>query len=230
MDPQQYNPAPAAAPTSQNGVENPLSVMQPGEQVICEIRRHPIGLFGIYAMAALIMSLTVAGVILLLTYVATLTAQQQVGLVLTAGLVAVVTLIVTWIASYVYQGNRWVVTSDSITEIQQISLFNRQADQLSLANLEDISAAQNGIIQQLLGYGDLEVETAGAERHKFKFQFCPDPNDYARKIIAARESFMQRGVHGSGLNERVAMAAAAYGQQAAQQPPQYPPAPGAPTA
>jgi len=41
----------------------------------------------------------------------------------------------------------------------------------------------------MLGFGDLIVESAG-ERSKFVFSFCPNPNECARKIIAAHEEYI----------------------------------------
>lgn len=163
--------------------------MQPGEKVVCEIRRHPIGLFGMLAMAGLVLAAAISVAILVPTYGTFLTEQQRLGVVLAAVLVMVLTALSTYIGMYVYQQNRWIVTSDSITQVEQTSLFNRHASQLSLANLEDVSAQQDGLLQTLLGYGRLTVESAG-ERSKFVFAFCPNPNDYARKIIAAHETYI----------------------------------------
>lgn len=170
-------------------VRNPLAVMQPGERVLCEIRRHPFGLFGLYAISAMI-AIICLGVAVMVPYAASfLNTDQKVGVELAALLALVVMALITWIGVYVYKGNRWVVTSDSITQISQTGLFNNRSSQMSLANLEDVSARQDGIVQQMLGYGVLTVETAG-ERSKFVFNFCPNPNEYARKIIAAHEEFI----------------------------------------
>jgi hypothetical protein len=98
------------------------------------------------------------------------------------------------IATKVYWGNSWIVTSDSITQVVQSSLFSRQSSQLSLGNLEDVSAEQNGILAHMFNYGVLRVETAG-DRTKFMFLYCPNPNYYAQQILSAREEFEQ-GAHG----------------------------------
>ena len=189
MEPQQY-PLHDVDQQPQN-VDNPLAVMQPGERVICEIRRHPIGTLGIYSTAAIIVGVLLACAILAPIYLTFLTTEQKVAIVIGVGLAILLTLIFAYIAVYVYQANRWIVTSDSITQITQVSLFDRHSNQLSLANLEDVSAEQHSLLEQLLGYGELELETAGAERGKFKFPYCPNPTETARKIIAAHEEFMQ---------------------------------------
>jgi len=180
------------APTRQMKVDNPLEVMQPGEQVICVIRRHPIGMIGIYVATGLVLAAVLSAAILAPYYLTMLTGDQKVGIWFAAGLLILLTLLFTYISVYVYQSNRWIVTSDSITQVTQTSLFDRHANQLSLEKLEDVSAEQHNLIQEFLGYGDVTLETAGAEPGKFVFQYCPNPNDYARKIIAAQEAFMAR--------------------------------------
>jgi len=172
-------------------IKNPLSVMQPGERVICELKRHPIGLVSVYFVTGLVLAVALSVAILTPFYASFLTSQQKLGVEAAAALVVLLDILFTYVGVWIYQGNRWVVTSDSITQIEQVSLFDRHASQLSLANLEDVSAQQNGILQTMLNYGDLIVESAG-ERSKFVFNFCPDPNEYARKIIAAHEEYISR--------------------------------------
>ena len=79
------------------GAENPLEVMQPGEQVICVIRRHPIGLFGIYTVAGIILAVMVSAAILLPYYLTFLTDQEKLGLWLGAALIIVLSLVFTHI-------------------------------------------------------------------------------------------------------------------------------------
>src|SRR5664279_5443084 len=39
-------------------IPNILPVMEPGERTLCTIKRHPIGILGIYAMCGLILTIT----------------------------------------------------------------------------------------------------------------------------------------------------------------------------
>jgi uncharacterized membrane protein YdbT with pleckstrin-like domain len=188
MDPQKYPLDDRDMPDPKT-VDNPLGVMQPGEKVICEIKRHPIGLVGVYATSGITLAATLSIAILAPTYVTFLTPQQRLGVVLASILGMVIILIFTYVGLFLYSANRIIVTSDSITEVVQSGLFDRHVQQLSLANLEDVAAQQEGILQTLLGYGDLIVESAG-ERSHFTFSYCPNPNEYARKIIAAHEEFL----------------------------------------
>jgi hypothetical protein len=211
MDPQQFpgQPSPPepsgqpAAPTEPNQpaqpqpdnqphFRNPLAVMQPGEQIICEIRRHPIGMLGAYIMSGFIL---IVLAVLSFIVVPGMAGPDNHSKALTAGsllflVIATLVLIFVFIANKVYWGNHWVVTSDSITQITQVSLFNKQSSQLSLGNLEDVTTVQKGIFQEMFKFGTIRAETAG-ERSKFSFPFCPNPNYYAQKILAAREVFEQ---------------------------------------
>ncbi|HVX47851.1 MAG TPA: PH domain-containing protein [Candidatus Saccharimonadales bacterium] len=181
------NPIPAP-----ERIHNPLQVMQPGEQNICEVKRHPIGMLGTYFVGGLVI---VALAVLLLVILPSAITTSSKSAVTTFGmivflLVTCLVVIFVFIANKVYWGNRWVVSSDSVTQISQTSLFHKQSSQLSLGNLEDVTSDQRGILAQMFGYGTLRVETAG-ERSKFTFPFCPNPNYYAQKILAAREAFEQ---------------------------------------
>ncbi|HET7060232.1 MAG TPA: hypothetical protein VFH99_02880 [Candidatus Saccharimonadales bacterium] len=203
MNPQDANPQPPSQPSPQltqlPQIHNPLEVTQPGEQTICEIKRHPIGMFGVYSMGGILLLVFAV----LAFVVAPGIDSDHRGPVMTISsliflVIAGIVLAFVFIANKVYWGNSWVVTSDSLTQITQTSLFSRQSSQLSLGNLEDVTAEQTGIPAQLFRYGTLRVETAG-ERSKFVFPYCPNSNYYAQKILAAREAFEQ--AHHGGKQE-----------------------------
>ncbi len=104
--------------------------------------------------------------------------------------VAVISMIFALISAKVYWGNTWTLTTDSLTQVRHFNLFSRQSSQLSLKDLEDVTAEQNGVLPEMFNYGLLRVETAG-ETSKFMFPYCPNPNYYAQQILAAREAFEQ---------------------------------------
>lgn len=230
MDPNQPNPP---APTK--NYNNPLEVMSPGEQVICEITRHPIGLFGLYFGAGAVILILGVGAAMLPTYATSVSDQIKNLAYIIALFGAVFALIFTYIAHVIYTGNRWIVTSDSITQISQTGLFTKHTSQLSLANLEDVTFEQNGPVQSMVGFGLLKVETAG-ERSKFSFPFCPNPAQCARQIIKAHEDFIRthpeegQTVLPGSIPQPAGAPQAAYQQpQQPQQPEQpQPPAPQVP--
>lgn len=190
MEPTQPNP------TQENIADNPLHVMSPGEQVICSIKRHPIGLIGVYIMTGIMVLLLLVGVAALPHFATDLSATDKTYAFITAVALASLILVFAWIAVIIYKGNRWIVTSDSITQIQQTGLFRKQTSQLSLENLEDVTFEQTSLIQTLFNFGTLKAETAG-EHSKFQFPYCPEPKQCAVDIIEAHEKFMES--YGKGL-------------------------------
>ena len=186
QDPYQAAPLPV-----QSSIKNPLSVMQTGEQVICEIKRHPIGIFPVFILCGflLILSLVMAVAAPHFVTVASHNKVLMIGLLIDLVFSALV-LAFVYVANKVYWGNSWILTSDSLTQVIQTSLFDKQSSQLSLGNLEDVSSEQDGIFPHMFNYGVIRVETAG-ERSKFVFMYCPNPNGYAQQILNAREQFEQ---------------------------------------
>lgn len=170
--------------------------MQPGEEVIAVIKRHPIGIIGIYVAITFVLTLAALLAFAVLPGMTTGSEGMQVG-ALVFLILASLSFVYALVATKVYWGNTWVVTSDSITQVNQISLFGRQSSQLSLENLEDVSAEQHGIFAHIFNYGLLKAETAG-EHSKFAFPYCPNPNFYAQKILHSRELFAQQGGHAGG--------------------------------
>ncbi len=192
MNPQNQpaNPYQPPQPGQPTQVNNPLNVMQKGERNIFEVKRHPFGMFGIYAAAA-VMLVVLAGIafIVLPSVAGDSTQIMSIGAVVFL-IFVIFTLLFLTISHIVYWGNRWILTTDSLTQVTQRSLFDKRNSQLSLANLEDITAEQEGLLAHMFGFGTLRVETAG-ERSKFVFTFCPNPNYYAQQVLNAREQYEQ---------------------------------------
>jgi hypothetical protein len=184
MNPQ--NPDPSQPAHNYNA---PLSAMRQGENVIFDLRRHPIGIIGMYV--SFVILLIVVGAVALIApgimedYDQTLISNIGLAAFIIS---AVFSGIFAAIAHKVYYGNRWILTDDSITQINQRGLFSNQNSQLGLDNLEDVTVDQRGIMSHMFNYGVLKAQTAG-EHSKFQFIYCPNPNDYAQKILMAREAF-----------------------------------------
>lgn len=173
---------------------NPLSVMQQDEETVTNVTRSPVGIFILFAAGAGF--LVVVALIALLgipSLFSNDTASRQMAIGATIFVIAAVLVtLFLFLANKIYWDNYWVVTDDSITQVTRTSLFDRQASQLSLANLEDVTAEQHGILAELFNYGILNAETAAASE-KFILSFVPHPDTYARQILAAHEDFLHRG-------------------------------------
>lgn len=197
-------------------VANELIVMQPGEKVISVITRHPIGIIAIYAMIIVILIVVAAAVFVIGPSLVTNQSSRD-NITQAGSIVFLISLIVFAVfgavAHVVYWGNKWIVTSDSITQISRYSLFFRESSQLGMNHIEDVTAEQNGIFPHIFNYGTLKAETAG-ERSKFVLLFCPNPNFYATAILDAREEH-ELDMHGQ---QRITQPADSSAQQAYPQP------------
>lgn len=196
------NPLDPTHDSPKNKVNNELTVHQTGERTIFTVHKHPIGLLGTYSLSGVV-AITVA----LLTYYLSHNTVTNGNASISAAFASVVFIVVAALCALysllftkVYMGNSWILTSDSLTQVQQSNLFDRESSQLSLHNLEDISAEQNGFLPHILNYGIVKVETAG-EKTKFSFNYCPNPNYYARQVLAARESFLTS--HRDAITEKL---------------------------
>lgn len=163
-----------------------------GDVTIVIIKRHPFGLVALYLQAIVGLGAAIALIWFIIPSLISgeMQSQAQHWLSLLGLGAAILTALLLLIATYIYRRNQWVVTNDSIQQFQQNGVFRKQISELSMANIEDISAEQNGALATFFGFGTLKVETAG-ERSNFHFSYCPTPNKYAQIILDARERYIE---------------------------------------
>ena len=163
-----------------------------GNHEILIIKRHPFGLVSMYLLAIIGLVGSFGLVFWLVPTALGGDAQTRVMsyLLILAVVATFLVGIFLVIATYIYRQNRWVVTDDSVHQVSQRGLFNRQTSELSMANIEDVTAEQIGVLAKLFGFGTLRAETAG-ELPYFHFNYCPHPEKYAQIIIKARESYIE---------------------------------------
>jgi membrane protein YdbS with pleckstrin-like domain len=192
MDPTNNIPTqqPIEPPQSDGSDINPIVVLRPGERVISEVRRHPIGMVSKYIATIVFILAAIIIAVLIIPQLSTRFNKVEVATIVYGSLAVLIILSVMFlsVARSIYLKNRWIVTTTSITLVVQSGLFGKQVSQLPLDDLEDVTVIQKGLLQNMLNFGTLRAETA-AERSKFLFPYCPDPNTYARQILVAREEF-----------------------------------------
>jgi uncharacterized membrane protein YdbT with pleckstrin-like domain len=168
-----------------------LIEFDPKEELVCEVRKHPFGLF-LIELAGFVISAIVGGIPVLIAlnfgstnFLGDVT-NAKLGFVLVGGLFALFGIGATFIAGVIYKNNVIYVTSEKIAQVLYTSLFSRKISQLSIGDVQDVTVKQIGIFPRLIGYGTLVVETAG-EQQNYTFTFVPDPYITARKIVEAHE-------------------------------------------
>lgn len=162
-----------------------------GEFVISAIRRHPIGVLSIWVIVIL-------AVLMVIAIPAILVSSGMVPFQFTAGtaingslvliLVIVLLILAGVVATAVYEANRFYLTNESVTQYIQTSLFSRKDQTISLANIEDASYRQKGIVQTVLNYGSIRLSTEGEET-TYRFMFVSDPERQIKLLNDAVEAF-----------------------------------------
>ena len=184
-------PPDVPTPTTTNEeIVDPTTPLGSGTRII--LHRHPFGLVALYLQV--IIGLVIAfGLLLFLVpeLISGETADRANGFIILAAFgVSVLALLFLFLATIIYRQNKWIITDDSITQVLQKGLFRRLTSELSMANIEDVSSEQLGIVATAFGFGLLKVETAG-EASDFHFLYCPKPEKYAQIILHARERYIE---------------------------------------
>lgn len=212
--------------------EKPLSAL-PQEDIIFIIKRHPIGIIGVYASSsALLIALAIVAFGLAPKYITAFGSSEIYGIATVVYLLFLfVVLGFVFVSHMVYWDNSWTLSSESLAQVTRTGLFDKQSSHLSLGNLQDVTASQDGVLQHLFHYGSLRVESAG-ETSKFVFPYCPNPDTYAEYILEARERFEQGDRGNDGLQGSYSNRAKSYqaASETEAQPPTYPIPPSPPTA
>jgi hypothetical protein len=175
--------------TNTSGIEE----IDPDEQKLCQIRKHPFGLFSVYAEIIIgFLAVLVVIYFFLPTMLPNASKSEINGFIAAGGLVFAV---IAWVGltafTFIYRGSYLIVTDRNVTQVLQQGLFNRKVSELSLGNVEDVNAQRQGFFATIFNFGKLNVETAG-EAENFVFQFCPKPNYYGKVILDARRAFTEK--------------------------------------
>ena len=72
-------------------------------------------------------------------------------------------LFLFWVLYYL---DMWVITTSRIIDIEQHGLFSREISEIPLGRVQDVTIEIHGIIEMLLKFGTIRVQTAG-EREFF---------------------------------------------------------------
>ncbi len=174
-----------------------------GEYVVAAVKRHPIGILQIWA-ALLVASAVIIGLFMVLvgnpdsSPLATLVSNPsdlRTGGSVIIGCVILLLALGGLVATYVYNGNRFYLTNESVIQEVQTSLFSKYEQTVSLFNVEDASFRQNNPIQMLLNYGSIRLSTEGDET-TYRFSYVSNPKNHIAILNNAVEAFKNgRPIH-----------------------------------
>lgn len=89
-----------------------------------------------------------------------------------------------------YALNFWVLTNKRLVESEHAMLFSRKLSTLPLETIEDATVKFEGILENIIGFGSLSVQTAGTQR-EFIADDVADPEAVKQAIFDARENLKQ---------------------------------------
>jgi uncharacterized membrane protein YdbT with pleckstrin-like domain len=168
------------------------------EELITEIRKHPFGLFLIFA-GGVFVTLALTGILYVISRADLASFAGNAGSAgsfksisyLIGFFLIVGSIVITLIAAFLYVSNVIFVTSDKIAQVLYTSLFTRKISHLSIGDLQDVTVTQKGIFATIFNYGTLVVETAG-EQQNYTFTFVPEPYQVSKMIVGTHELNLKR--------------------------------------
>ena len=193
VEPQQQQLSPEIKQKHEDSkLQYPALNLSSGEYVIFAVKRHPIGLVQIWAVVMIVITALFA----LVTVVAVGASKSNIGgstmspaiLAIPVLLISMLALIFGFISSYIYKANRFYLTNESVIQHIQTSLFNMREQTISLANVEDASYSQDGMISHMFNYGLLRLSTQGAET-TYRFHYASNPKRQIATLNDAVEDF-----------------------------------------
>lgn len=168
------------------------------ERLLYEVRKHPFGLFLIYLFGTFITISLLSVALGTASYTSTGPGLGVEGLqpavVAVCMLLALLSLVMTAIAAWLFKSNVLLVSSDKVSQLLRPTLFHQKISQLSIGDVQDVTVHQKGIFPHLLNYGTIIIETAG-EQQNYTFTFTPDPYTAAKALVSAHEENLK--LHGN---------------------------------
>lgn len=166
-----------------------LIEFDPDEQLLLEIRKHPIGLFFIYvtgifiafSLISVITGLVVSGFIESIGFGGYESVAVFIGFLLSVGIG-----VVTYINGFLYTHNVIFVTNEKIAQVVYITIFSRKVSQLGIGDAQDVTVEQKSFLARAYNYGTLTIETAG-EQNNYVFNYVPNPYKASKVIISSHE-------------------------------------------
>lgn len=170
----------------------PTLNLSDGEYVISSIRRNSIGLILPLTLGMFLISLAFILIFNFDTLIESFkfsSATISLSAIFLPALVFIgFVLFGMYVIYYVYSGNKFYLTNESVIQEIQTSLFSKHEQTVSLTNIEDASYTQIGIIQQVFNYGSIRLSTEGEET-TYRFSYVSNPKEAIATLNNAVEAF-----------------------------------------
>jgi uncharacterized membrane protein YdbT with pleckstrin-like domain len=114
------------------------------------------------------------------------------GVILFLGVFQLLAIIIFLVALLDFYYDILIVTDRRVIDIDQEQLFFRRINELSLEDIEDVSSQTQGFLQDVFGFGNVEIQTAGA-KNNFEIKNVYHPREIAVIILDLSEK-AKRGI------------------------------------
>jgi hypothetical protein len=158
--------------------------IQEGEEVILFLHRHKLTLI-LKLFGLLMVSILPFFLYPFVEYgLAKVGIEKFLPFVLVLYSMLVWSLIMQTITMYLL--DYWIVTNRRILSNTQHGFWKRIVSELQFSKVQDISVKVSGVIETVLRFGDIEIQSAGAV-NKFVFEEVAKPHEIKDKIMALVE-------------------------------------------
>lgn len=93
----------------------------------------------------------------------------------------------------VWYFNVYIVTNRRVVDVDLFGLLYKQIAEASIDRVQDVTHRMGGIWQVMFNYGDVIIQTAGAEEF-FEFEAVPQPQHVQQAILEQTRKTSRRGV------------------------------------
>lgn len=167
------------------------------EEVVCIVRKHPLGLLAIYltgffiAVASSLGALYLGELIIEEGYATIAGISTNTVAAAVSAFIGLLVIVASYLIGFIYQNNILVVTTDKVVQVIYRNLVDRKISQLSLGDLQDVTVDQRGLFARIFSYGTLVIETAG-EQNNYNFSYAENPHECSSKLFGARENSIKK--------------------------------------
>lgn len=160
---------------------------QPNEKIMLVVREH----WFLLALKFIAVFLLMAAPIIIRVLITILGVEIGSELITNLSIVGLqlyylgllIALFVIWVIYYL---NVHIVSDQRIVDIDQVGLLFREVSELNIETIEDVTSQNTGIFGNILDYGTVYIQTAGAAQ-RFEFTNIPNPGKVASLILQLYE-------------------------------------------
>lgn len=161
---------------------------QPDEKIVLIVREHWFRLAIKVVIIAIISFLPIVFKLLLVDTEVFETSATLAAIGTTISSVFYLGLLVALFVVFVlYYLNIHIVSEHRIVDIDQVGILFHEVSELNIETIEDVAGQIKGLFGNILNYGTVYVQTAGATE-RFEFDNVPNPEHIAKVILELYEA------------------------------------------